>query len=696
MKRNLWQSSSLEDDRYAIMEDTRVQPETVRHILWLTTCCVSISTTMMLIHVDNIMHPFTLLLLHTILAFALRTILNCTPSRTSKGSRWNLDEPSGHASTLWLCTAAVPTVLTWILTYAALRITNNPLVVLMIISVHYRHISSEHGFFEQQQQTRDLVALLIQVIAIPLILRYDYRLTPGSLAVLLVLFIVSNIARFTQEQLSQWNSKQPRLLIYIITALLCALLACVESWQHGVMFRRSPSSILLVTNVMSSATYMAIGDDLGTPLQYESRQTRSASLNRFTPPVLVGVVAVVYHCLGRDSMLPLQQVVAYLLAVLCAGDRSPKTAFAQSNETNQLIELDLDRLKDDGGSDSSSITGMLKDGEDIVVQPNRSSLLGSLSSAGIILLATSSWIILVSQSIGIVPSMLKPAPAAQLGSPSIVGESNLLDIVVSYYAESVEEMAKNIASITRLETTRIYHPRVYIYNKGDRQNADIQEQVAAFVPYLNETITVDDLPNHGREGETYLSHIIRRWDELAPHTIFIQASMHEPEWSIRHLNSYFNSHTGFLSLSYSSNFCRDCSTCFDLAGWQPEAGAIEEIYQMAYKNETQCQNIPLTYKGQFVASGKRIRGGGQEMYRKLQAQLTNDNGKLGTDINYGFLLERMWGVVMQCADERVADRCPSLFSNSFGRLGSVSDCQCLDTLPPSDHMGSAQNGAVES
>jgi len=45
---------------------------------------------------------------------------------------------------------------------------------------------------------------------------------------------------------------------------------------------------------------------------------------------------------------------------------------------------------------------------------------------------------------------------------------------------------------------------------------------------------------------------------------------------------------------------------------------------------------------------------------------------------FGFTVERIWGLLMQCAtDGAVAAKCPSLLSG-MGRGGDVSDCQCLD------------------
>lgn len=68
------------------------------------------------------------------------------------------------------------------------------------------------------------------------------------------------------------------------------------------------------------------------------------------------------------------------------------------------------------------------------------------------------------------------------------------------------------------------------------------------------------------------------------------------------------------------------------------------------------------------------------MYSTLRQKLIDEDDGNGQTGGFGFLLERLWAVVMQCADERIADRCPSLFSGTLGRLGRAEDCQCLDPV----------------
>jgi hypothetical protein len=46
---------------------------------------------------------------------------------------------------------------------------------------------------------------------------------------------------------------------------------------------------------------------------------------------------------------------------------------------------------------------------------------------------------------------------------------------------------------------------------------------------------------------------------------------------------------------------------------------------------------------------------------------------------YGFSLERAWSILMQCAEQDIAFKCPTLLSGTR-RGGRLDDCQCLDSL----------------
>jgi hypothetical protein len=89
--------------------------------------------------------------------------------------------------------------------------------------------------------------------------------------------------------------------------------------------------------------------------------------------------------------------------------------------------------------------------------------------------------------------------------------------------------------------------RTIVYNKNKQINST----------YLKEVLKADiviSLPNLGREGATFLYHIIENYDKLAGHTIFSQAGVEGitntglEEWFSNRLEKQFNSSVGYMPL----------------------------------------------------------------------------------------------------------------------------------------------------
>ena len=226
-------------------------------------------------------------------------------------------------------------------------------------------------------------------------------------------------------------------------------------------------------------------------------------------------------------------------------------------------------------------------------------------------------------------------------------------------------------------------PNVIIYTKN--RNADLFK-----LKKVTGANIVKKVDNLGREGGTYLQHIVTNWDGLAEQTMFIQGHAHNKRELIPRINDYLIPETGMLSLGFTGVTC-DCETCGDRWGWEDEYRIIPRLYRQIY-SETCKPDTPilLSYKGQFVASAKRIRGIDREIYQGLSTAINSHYGWshnqtiVGNRVDkpenpyFGFTVERIWGLLMQCATNgRVAAKCPSLLSG-MGRGGDPGDCQCLD------------------
>lgn len=272
------------------------------------------------------------------------------------------------------------------------------------------------------------------------------------------------------------------------------------------------------------------------------------------------------------------------------------------------------------------------------------------------------------------------------------------DIVVSMYKEDPESVKR---MIDRFQATALLHSldfegrkaRVIVYTKNPATDLDILRNATG-------ADLVIQLENSGREGGTYLQHIVTRWNSLAEQTMFVQAHAHNMQELIPRIDNYLVHNTGMLSLGFSGIAC-PCGQCSDRWGWEDQTHNIPRMYEQIYGEPClDLQPILLSYKGQFIVSARRIRGVQRELYTQLRRSITGEDDDLRHDVTdaadadqhghmnrsssrsylFGYTMERMWGLIMQCAiDERMAASCPSLLSGS-GWGGNPQDCQCLDII----------------
>ncbi|KAF2433635.1 hypothetical protein EJ08DRAFT_647313 [Tothia fuscella] len=254
-----------------------------------------------------------------------------------------------------------------------------------------------------------------------------------------------------------------------------------------------------------------------------------------------------------------------------------------------------------------------------------------------------------------------------------------MEIVISMYKEpldSVNTIISRMKNIPQIPDD----VRIHIYSKD--ADSDVR-----YIKTMTGAHNVTKLPNVGREGATYLHHITHNWDTLAKHTLFVQADIHNPREFFPRLEGYFDpQHTGMLSLGFSGQVC-DGQSCGDRWGWKDTSGAIPEIYHQVY-NQT-ASDVLLSYKGQFIASARRIRGIKKAIYERLLDELDDPQSwahgeeylqgredSLDKPV-FGYTLERLWNTLLQCSDMEVAWKCPTLLSGTR-RGGWVGDCQCFD------------------
>ncbi len=131
--------------------------------------------------------------------------------------------------------------------------------------------------------------------------------------------------------------------------------------------------------------------------------------------------------------------------------------------------------------------------------------------------------------------------------PTRLSSRNKFDVVLSYYAEDISYVGRFIQYLRNVSTLQNLQVRFIVYNKNSKTNNS----------YLREILKVDivhPLPNVGREGGTYLYHIITNYHSLANHTIFCQAGVEGitntslTDWLSNRLEKQFNSSVGYMPL----------------------------------------------------------------------------------------------------------------------------------------------------
>ncbi|KAH0608341.1 uncharacterized protein H6S33_001475 [Morchella sextelata] len=254
-----------------------------------------------------------------------------------------------------------------------------------------------------------------------------------------------------------------------------------------------------------------------------------------------------------------------------------------------------------------------------------------------------------------------------------------LDIVIASYREDLHELSTHLTAISLLPNIASLDANIIVYTKDANASAD------SILDHLGADRIVH-LPNRGREGGTYLTHIIENWDDLAEHTLFIQAEIHNFGHFQRRLLEYFVPETGMLSLGFGGITC-NLTDCTDPWNWHDDAGHLPRIYEEIYDRPAPAEALLLSYKGQFIVSGKRIRSLDRYYYEYLREILESSksaySGKesgtsAGNAPRFGYTLERAWGLIFGCADGRIAAECPGYWHRKAGGE-DVGSCQCLDS-----------------
>jgi hypothetical protein len=200
------------------------------------------------------------------------------------------------------------------------------------------------------------------------------------------------------------------------------------------------------------------------------------------------------------------------------------------------------------------------------------------------------------------------------------------DLVISYYNSlDFKDLLKEIDNDFN----------TFIYNKSGVELKDLSKN--------HNQIMIENI---GREGHTYLTHIINNYDNLSDITIFIQDDFYNHLFRISYFMDKLNENINKPFYQYPcswrvgdgySTISRTIINGFlDLSSWQPDNFAIKHF------SERFGLNLPDYYVSEtcahFFVSKEKILKHSKEKYKEMLNWLLSFDGN-------GYTLEHAWTII---------------------------------------------------
>lgn len=693
-----WKAPSAQGWPVFVRDQVSSRPRCV----WAVSAVVSVLSSRYLLVELNVHFPFHLHLLQLATAglgaAALhlwhRSASSTRPSHPSTEPGWRLLLP---LATLM----ALSTILSL---QAILHFLNLPTLLMMTVSrlasealsrtdnvkmSSYTLEAWARLYVDRKQRSRpEIVRLVVLTLACAGTLLAEYRLLVAGLLTSVPAVLLAGAARALRTTASNTSSattsSNRRLNVYYCGAGMAIAAACAtyradESWERFFYALQPKYVPLLVVNVVVTAVTMLLGNSLLLFMVIVESDRPNAQNDKradvLTVLTTTGLTGLTSSLMLRRSYTSLPQLLSFLVSVAMiwigadfdAGSFRPwwKDYEAVPNYST-LLSVDSEDTAESEESDTTSATE----------EPRRNSLIRLLLIAVFLL---SAWIVFIALNFSgrLYQKTTKVEPVLDREYTPTTG----VELVISMYKEPVDEVAYMISRLKAMPNLQDAQIHIYVKdNESDTTN--IQATTGAH--------NVTMLPNIGREGETYLYHILNSWDTLAKHTVFLQADVHNPREFYPRVHDYFDpERTGMLSLGWSGQVC-NCEECGDRFGFWDTTHLFPDVHNRI-NNSTQCDKVLLSYKGQFIASAKRIRGVDISVYRDLHEAFVNKDSwahqeqylkgrpdSMSAPL-FGYTMERIWNIMFQCSSMDVAWKCPTMLSgNRIG--GGVEDCQCFDPI----------------
>ncbi|KAL6149942.1 hypothetical protein ACJBU6_11468 [Exserohilum turcicum] len=537
-----------------------------------------------------------------------------------------------------------------------------------------------HVFAYTPRSSTDLLRLGLLLLSCAGILFMEYRLQVPSLVTsilaVLLLGLASALKKLAANYYPGEAPTQSTDVIWLVAmGALVAAFCATSDWpeEQGNPFDSERMS-LRALNAFSTGAAFLLGGSVLFPVETCPASQDAASQrirDALTQLAMTAIVGCFTTLSLRRSYSSLYQLCFYLFAILCVcGDEIYGASWKQARHPKDpYASYDLVLCQHITVSDDSEEAGMAAMPTSCPDSHSRG-LRSSFSSVILVML----WTAYVSFNFG-QRQYPRIEPQLDLGYEA----NGPLEIVISMYKERTSDVASLISRLQSMPD--MSQALVTIYLKDSEADEErVKQETAAH--------NVIKLPNVGREAETYLNHILTRWDNLAERTVFLQADVHNPREFYPFFERYFRANqTGFLNLGWVGNVCNS-DECGDKHGWQDETELFPEIQSRI--DHSVRDGVLLSYKGQFIATAARIRGIDKAIYADLWKLLVDENSWAHNEPYlqgredsmsqpwFGYTMERIWNVLFQCSDMDVAWKCPTLLSG-WRRGGTIADCQCFDT-----------------
>ncbi|BDA46517.1 hypothetical protein COCOBI_08-6110 [Coccomyxa sp. Obi] len=262
-----------------------------------------------------------------------------------------------------------------------------------------------------------------------------------------------------------------------------------------------------------------------------------------------------------------------------------------------------------------------------------------------------------------------------------------MHIVIAMYQEDINEVQQYVSQLLSIHSIASSRPRIFLYVKGGPEMTAQALQAG----FAQQTI---ELPNIGREQETYLRHVVTHYDHLPAHVLFTQALANYEDLMLDRLNTLFSARTGLMGLGLNA-----VCTCEGHSQIWPDYQAggfirLREVWAIA--QGTLCPHeFACFHNGFIMASRARLRLQPRKKWEYLLSLfMTGEDDPLRRNEmlyqhfessipegwpTWGHVMERSWNALLNCTDPDVAYRCGEPACEEADCTG-LEQCQCLDPV----------------